>query len=62
VYFNRITSTLVLDIIDYVLISYYVGLIVASRLKKYASDDVSEKVSMARLKNAIIKKSRLVEP
>jgi len=34
----------------------------ALNIKKYAVDDVSEKVSMARLKNAIIKKSRLVKP
>jgi hypothetical protein len=48
----------VFDAFDYFLISAFITSILASHLKNY----LSEKVSMARLKNAIIKESRLIKP
>jgi hypothetical protein len=45
-----------LDALDYFLISALIGSLVASYLKKY----LSEKIAMERLKNSIIKKSKLV--
>ena len=56
-YYNRILRVWVLDKLDYFLISILIGSLVASHLKKYLSD----KASMKRLKNCIIKKSDLVK-
>jgi hypothetical protein len=55
-YYNRIIRVWVVDPLDYFLLSAILGSIVASRLKDY----LSEKKAMERLKNSIIKKSKLV--
>lgn len=55
-YFNRILRSWVLDPLDYFLLSAILGSILALRLKDY----LSEKKAMERLKNSIIKKSKLV--
>jgi hypothetical protein len=55
-YYNRILRVWVVDPLDYFLLSAIIGSIVASRLKDY----LSEKKAMERLKNSIIKKSKLV--
>ena len=55
-YYNRILRVWVVDLLDYFLLSAILGSIVASRLKDY----LSEKKAMKRLKNSIIKKSKLV--
>jgi len=57
-YYNKLVGVWVLDPFDYFLISAFITSILASHLKNY----LSEKASMARLKNAIIKKSRLIKP
>ena len=54
-YYNRILGVWVVDTVDYFLLSALIGSIVASRLKNY----LSEKEAMERLKNSIIKKSKL---
>lgn len=58
-YYNRILRVWVVDPVDYFLhyflLSALIGSIVASRLKNY----LSEKAAMERLKNSIIKKSKL---
>jgi hypothetical protein len=54
-YYNRILRSWVLDPFDYFLLSAIIGSLVASRLKDY----LSEKKAMERLKNSIIKKSKL---
>jgi uncharacterized protein involved in cysteine biosynthesis len=55
-YYNRILSVLVVDALDYFLISAIVGSVVASYLKDY----LSEKAEMERLKNSIINESGLL--
>ena len=55
-FYNRILRVWVFDQLDYFLISALIGSLVASYLKKY----LSEKAAMERLKNSIIKKSKLV--
>jgi len=55
-YYNRILRIWVVDPVDYFLLSALIGSIIASRLKEY----LSEKKAMERLKNSIIKKSKLV--
>ena len=55
-YYNRILRVWVVDPLDYFLLSAIIGSLVASRLKDY----LSEKKAMERLKNSIIKKSKLV--
>jgi len=55
-YYNRILRVWVVDPLDYFLLSAILGSIVAPRLKDY----LSEKKDMERLKNFIIKKSKLV--
>ena len=55
-YYNRILRLWVFDPVDYFLLSAIIGSLVASRLKDY----LSEKKAMERLKNSIIKKSKLV--
>ena len=55
-YYNRILRVWVMDPLDYFLLSAIIGSIIASRLKYY----LSEKKAMERLKNSIIKKSKLV--
>lgn len=55
-YYNRILRVWVVDPLDYFLLSAILGSILASRLKDY----LSEKKAMERLKNSIIKKSKLV--
>lgn len=55
-YYNRILRVWVVDPIDYFLLSALLGSLLASYLKDY----VSEKRAMKRLKNSIIKKSKLV--
>ncbi len=55
-YFNRILRSWVSDPLDYFLISALIGSLVALHLKDY----LSEKKAMERLKNSIIKKSKLV--
>ncbi len=55
-YYNRILRVWILDPLDYFLLSAILGSIVASCLKDY----LSEKKAMERLKNSIIKKSKLV--
>jgi hypothetical protein len=55
-YYNRILRVWVVDPLDYFLISAILGSIVASRLKDY----LSEKKTMERLKDSIIKKSKIV--
>ena len=57
-YYNKFVGRLILDAFDYFLISSFIASILALYLKDY----LSEKASMARLKNDIIKKSRLIEP
>jgi hypothetical protein len=56
VYYNRILRILVFDIIDYFLISALIGSLIAPYVKDY----LSEKAAMERLKNSLIRKSRLV--
>ena len=55
-YYNRILCVWVIDSFAYFLFSAIIGGILASRLKEY----LSEKRSMERLKNSIVKKSKLV--
>lgn len=55
-YYNRILRVWVVDPFDYFLISAILGSILASSLKDY----LSEKKAMERLKNSIIKKSKLL--
>ena len=55
-YYNRILGSWVLDPLDYFLLSAIIGSLVASSLKNY----LSEKKAMKRLKNSILKKSKLV--
>lgn len=55
-YYNRILRGWVLDPLDYFLLSAIIGSLTASCLKDY----LSEKKAMERLKNSIIKKSKLV--
>lgn len=55
-FYHKILKTWVIDLIDYFLISAFVGSIVASELKKYSS----EKEAMKRLKVSVLKKSRLM--
>jgi len=57
-YYNKFTGQLVLDILDYFLISSFI----TSNLASYLKDYLAEKASMARLKKDLIKKSRLIEP
>ena len=54
-YYNRILRVWVVDPLDYFLLSAILGSILASCLKDY----LSEKKAMERLKNSIIKKSKL---
>lgn len=54
-YYNRILHTWVLDPLDYFFLSAIIGSLAAPRLKDY----LSEKKAMKRLKNSIIKKSKL---
>lgn len=54
-YYNRILKVWVVDAVDYFLLSAIIGSIVASGLKDY----LSEKKAMERLKNSIIKKSKV---
>nr|YP_003734634.1 hypothetical protein KrfoC_p124 [Kryptoperidinium foliaceum]ADI40419.1 hypothetical protein [Kryptoperidinium foliaceum] len=56
VYYNRILRVWVIDQLDYFLLSALIGSIIASCLKEY----LSETKSMERLKDSIIKKSKLV--
>ena len=56
-YYNRILRVWVVDPVDYFLLSATLGIILAEYLKDY----VSEKKAMERLKNSIIKKSKLVD-
>lgn len=55
-YYNRIRNIWVIDAFDIFLLSAFAGSILASRLKNY----VSEKKAMERLKNSIIKKSKVI--
>lgn len=55
-YYNRILRIWVVDPLDYFLLSAIIGSLAASNLKDY----LSEKKAMERLKNSIIKKSKLV--
>lgn len=55
-YYNRILRIWVLDQLDYFLISAFIGSFLAYYFKKY----LSEKEATKRLKNSIIKKSKLV--
>jgi len=55
-YYNRILKVWVFDLLDYFLISALLGSLLASYLKKY----FSEKAAKERLKNSIIKKSKLI--
>ena len=55
-YYNRILRVWVIDPLDYFLLSAILGSIAASFLKDY----LSEKKSMERLKNSIIKKSKII--
>ena len=55
-YYNRVLRVWVVDPLDYFLLSAILGSILASCLKDY----LSEKKAMERLKNSIIKKSKLV--
>ena len=55
-YYNKILRVWVVDPLDYFLLSAILGSILASCLKNY----LSEKKSMKRLKNSMIKKSKLV--
>lgn len=57
-YINRFTGRLVLDTVDFFLISCFI----MSKLTSYLKDYLSEKASMKRLRNDIIDKSRLIEP
>lgn len=57
-YYNKITGVWVLDVFDYILISTCVGSAIASFLRNY----ISEEMSMVRLKNDIIRKSKLLKP
>ena len=56
VYYNKILRILVFDLIDYFLISALIG----SLISPYVKDYLSEKAAMERLKNSLIRKSRLV--
>ena len=55
-FYNRILRVWVFDQLDYFIISALIGSLVASYLKKY----LSEEAARERLKNSIIKKSKLV--
>ena len=55
-YYNKFLRIWVLDLVDYFLISAFIGSLVASNLKRY----FSEKAAMERLKKSIINKSGLV--
>lgn len=57
-YYNKIVGRWILDAFDYFLISSFIMSSLTSYLKNY----LSEKASMIKLKNDIIKKSRLIEP
>ena len=57
-YYNRILRVWTLDPLDYFLLSALIGSLVASYLK----NSLSEKKAMERLKNSIIKKSKLDRP
>jgi hypothetical protein len=56
VFYNRILRIWVFDVVDYFLISAIIGSLIAPYVKDY----LSEKAAMKRLKNSIIRKSRLV--
>ena len=55
-FYNRILRVWVVDALDYFLLSALIGSILASSLRNY----LSEKRAMERLKNFIIKKSKLI--
>lgn len=55
-FYNKILRVWVVDPLDYFLLSAILGSIIASHLKNY----LSEKKAMERLKNSMIKKSKLV--
>lgn len=55
-YYTKILCIWVVDLSDYFIISTIIGSLVATRLKEH----LSEKKAMERLKNSIIKKSKLV--
>ena len=55
-FYNKILRVWGVDPLDYFLLSAILGSIIASHLKTY----LSEKKAMERLKNSIIKKSKLV--
>ena len=55
-YYDKILRVWVIDPLDYFLLSALLGSLLASHLKDY----LSEKKAMQRLKNSIIKKSKLV--
>jgi hypothetical protein len=57
-YYNRILRVWTLDAFDCFLLSAIIGNLVASYLKNY----LSEKKAMKRLKNSLIKKSKLDRP
>ena len=57
-YYNKFVGRWILDAFDYFLISSLITSSLASYLKNY----LSEKASIARLKNDIISKSHLLEP
>jgi hypothetical protein len=57
-YYNRFCHKLVLDGLDYFLISSFI----TSHLARYLKDYLTEKASMARLKSSVIKKARLRDP
>jgi hypothetical protein len=56
-YYNQILRVWVLDLVDYFLLSAFIGSLTASYLKDY----LSEKRAMERLRNSILKKSELLE-
>jgi hypothetical protein len=56
--YNKIYRKIVLDVLDYFLISAITTSTLAWQLKKYSS----ERARMARLESSIIKKSRLLDP
>jgi hypothetical protein len=57
-YYNRITRVWIIDRLDYFLISFIIGSLVASYLKDY----LSEKAAMERLKRSIINKFKTSIP
>jgi hypothetical protein len=54
-YYDKMLRVWVVDPLDYFLLSAIIGSLLASRLKDY----LSEKKAMERLKNSIIKKSKI---